>query len=162
MLSHRCLFMNGLRQIRCSYTNWTYGSAQQCDDFFSDRATIQLYKNHVRNVLTRVNTLTGLAYGADPTIFGAALWSRVQGLGSCRCPYATRACCQNSLHASKVPASTTCAPAAAKAALACLQQEGSSNPCKTVAYLDMRARTIKSARLLAGAAAPLQQPACSP
>ena len=62
----------GLRQIRCSYTNWTYGSAQQCDDFFSDRATIQLYKNHVRKVLTRVNTLTGLAYGADPTIFGAA------------------------------------------------------------------------------------------
>ncbi len=56
--------------VRCSYTNWT-STARQCDDFFSDRNAIELYKNHVKKVLTRVNTVTGLTYGSDPTIFGA-------------------------------------------------------------------------------------------
>ena len=55
---------------RCSYTNWT-STARQCDDFFSDRNAINLYKNHVKTVLTRVNTVTGQTYGSDPTIFGA-------------------------------------------------------------------------------------------
>ena len=58
---------------RCSYTNWTYGSAQQCDDFFSNRQAINLYKNHVKAVLTRKNTITGVTYGSDPTIFGGLL-----------------------------------------------------------------------------------------
>ncbi|CAL8463699.1 g3233 [Coccomyxa elongata] len=54
---------------KCSYTNWT-STARQCDDFFSDRNAIDLYKNHVKKVLTRINTVTGLTYGSDPTIFG--------------------------------------------------------------------------------------------
>ena len=54
---------------RCSYTNWT-SSAHSCDDFYTDRQAINLYKNHVNRVLTRVNTVTGVAYNRDDTIFG--------------------------------------------------------------------------------------------
>ena len=54
---------------RCSYTNWT-SSAHSCDDFYTDRQAINLYKNHVSRVLTRVNTVTGVAYNRDDTIFG--------------------------------------------------------------------------------------------
>jgi hypothetical protein len=79
---------------RCSYTNWTYGSAQQCDDFFSDRTAINLYKNHVKAVLTRKNSLNGFTYGSDPTIFGAApsFPSTFVGLLSCRCCRALPRC----------------------------------------------------------------------
>ena len=59
---------------RCGFTNWTT-TALGCDDFYTDPNAIQLYKNYVRTVLTRVNSLTGVAYGADPTIMGAPpLW----------------------------------------------------------------------------------------
>ena len=44
-----------------------------CDDFYTDPNAIKLYKNHVRTMLTRVNTVTGLTYGNDPTIMGAPL-----------------------------------------------------------------------------------------
>lgn len=64
---------------RCSYTNWT-STARECDDFFSDRNAIDLYKNHVKKVLTRVNTVTGLTYGSDPTIFGARFKPRTPSL----------------------------------------------------------------------------------
>ncbi|CAK0785325.1 hypothetical protein CVIRNUC_008532 [Coccomyxa viridis] len=53
---------------KCSYTNWT-SSAHSCDDFYTDRQAINLYKNHVTRVLTRVNTVTGVAYNRDDTIF---------------------------------------------------------------------------------------------
>ncbi|KAJ3695899.1 hypothetical protein LUZ60_001276 [Juncus effusus] len=39
------------------------------DDFFSDNAVKGYYKNHIKAVLTRVNTITGVAYKDDPTIF---------------------------------------------------------------------------------------------
>ena len=54
---------------RCSYTNWTT-TALGCDDFYTDPNSIKLYKNHVKTMLTRVNTVTGLEYGSDPTIMG--------------------------------------------------------------------------------------------
>ena len=54
---------------RCAYTNWTT-TATDCNDFFTDPNAIQLYKNHIRTVLTRVNTVTGIPYGSDPTIMG--------------------------------------------------------------------------------------------
>ncbi len=57
---------------RCAYTNWTT-TATDCDDFFTDPNAIQLYKNHIRTILTRVNTVTGIQYGADPTIMGKLL-----------------------------------------------------------------------------------------
>ncbi|CAK0785548.1 hypothetical protein CVIRNUC_008758 [Coccomyxa viridis] len=52
---------------KCAYTNWTT-TATDCNDFFTDPNAIQLYKNHIRTVLTRVNTVTGIPYGSDPTI----------------------------------------------------------------------------------------------
>lgn len=56
---------------KCSYTNWS-SSASQCDDFFSDRGAIQMYKDHVRTFLGRVNSINGRTYSQDETIFGAA------------------------------------------------------------------------------------------
>jgi mannan endo-1,4-beta-mannosidase len=40
------------------------------DSFFRDAYARQLYKAHIRAVLTRVNTFTGVAYRDDPAIFG--------------------------------------------------------------------------------------------
>ncbi|KAJ1417201.1 Glycoside hydrolase, family 5 [Sesbania bispinosa] len=39
------------------------------DDFFTHPVVKQYYKNHVKAVLTRNNTITGLAYKDDPTVF---------------------------------------------------------------------------------------------
>ncbi|KAL3528016.1 hypothetical protein ACH5RR_012672 [Cinchona calisaya] len=39
------------------------------DDFFTDPVVKGYFKNHVKTVLTRVNSITGLAYKDDPTIF---------------------------------------------------------------------------------------------
>ncbi|GJN22793.1 hypothetical protein PR202_gb10392 [Eleusine coracana subsp. coracana] len=39
------------------------------DDFFNSTVVKGYYKNHVKTVLTRVNTFTGVAYKDDPTIF---------------------------------------------------------------------------------------------
>uniref|UniRef100_A0ACD5XE62 Uncharacterized protein n=1 Tax=Avena sativa TaxID=4498 RepID=A0ACD5XE62_AVESA len=40
------------------------------DDFFNSTLVKSYYKNHVKTVLTRVNTVTGVAYKDDPAIFG--------------------------------------------------------------------------------------------
>ncbi|KAL2345552.1 hypothetical protein Fmac_006837 [Flemingia macrophylla] len=39
------------------------------DDFFSHPLAKQLYKNHIKSVLTRKNTITGVEYKDDPSIF---------------------------------------------------------------------------------------------
>ncbi|KAJ3700248.1 hypothetical protein LUZ61_003953 [Rhynchospora tenuis] len=39
------------------------------DDFFTDEVVKQYYKNHIKAVLTRVNSISGLMYKDDPTIF---------------------------------------------------------------------------------------------
>ncbi|XP_048533692.1 putative mannan endo-1,4-beta-mannosidase 9 [Triticum urartu] len=39
------------------------------DDFFRDALTQQFYKEHVKRVLTRINSFTGVAYKDEPTIF---------------------------------------------------------------------------------------------
>uniref|UniRef100_A0A453PRF6 mannan endo-1,4-beta-mannosidase n=1 Tax=Aegilops tauschii subsp. strangulata TaxID=200361 RepID=A0A453PRF6_AEGTS len=39
------------------------------DDFFSDALTQQFYKNHIKRMVTRVNTFTRVAYKDEPTIF---------------------------------------------------------------------------------------------
>uniref|UniRef100_A0A7N0TF65 mannan endo-1,4-beta-mannosidase n=1 Tax=Kalanchoe fedtschenkoi TaxID=63787 RepID=A0A7N0TF65_KALFE len=39
------------------------------DDFFTNPTVKGYYKNHIKTVLTRVNTITGVAYKDDPTIF---------------------------------------------------------------------------------------------
>nr|GEV05398.1 putative mannan endo-1,4-beta-mannosidase 9 [Tanacetum cinerariifolium] len=39
------------------------------DEFFSNVVVKEYYKNHVKSVLTRQNSITGVAYKDDPTIF---------------------------------------------------------------------------------------------
>ncbi|BDA48416.1 probable mannan endo-1,4-beta-mannosidase 1 at N-terminal half [Coccomyxa sp. Obi] len=54
---------------KCAYTNWTT-TAKDCNDFYTDVNVIKLYKQHVKKVLKRVNSVTGVAYANDPTILG--------------------------------------------------------------------------------------------
>lgn len=44
-------------------------TASDDDDFFSDQTVKVYFKNHVKNMLTRVNTYTSVMYKDDPTIF---------------------------------------------------------------------------------------------
>ncbi|KAL2954280.1 hypothetical protein AAZX31_19G212400 [Glycine max] len=75
---------NGVRLILSLVNNWNdYGGKSQYvqwarergqyvnndDDFFSHPIVKEYYKNHVKTMLTRKNTITGLTYQNDPTIF---------------------------------------------------------------------------------------------
>ncbi|ONK67696.1 uncharacterized protein A4U43_C05F2780 [Asparagus officinalis] len=54
------------------YVQWARNQGQQLnsdDDFFRHPLTKQFYKNHVKAVLTRMNSITGVMYKDDPTIF---------------------------------------------------------------------------------------------
>ena len=62
----RCWFC----RCRCAYANFSSG-IKDCDDFYTDPEAMRHYKNHAEHMLTRVNSLTGVAYANDPTIFGA-------------------------------------------------------------------------------------------
>ncbi|KAK6162905.1 hypothetical protein DH2020_002746 [Rehmannia glutinosa] len=55
------------------YVQWARDQGQYLnndDDFFTSPITKGYYKNHVKAVLTRVNSITGVAYKNDPTILG--------------------------------------------------------------------------------------------
>ncbi|CAL9754778.1 unnamed protein product [Musa acuminata subsp. burmannicoides] len=54
------------------YVQWARNQGQYIasdDGFFTDSVVKGYYKNHIKTVLTRVNTITGVAYKDDPTIF---------------------------------------------------------------------------------------------
>ncbi|XP_071687337.1 putative mannan endo-1,4-beta-mannosidase 9 [Rutidosis leptorrhynchoides] len=54
------------------YCQWAKDEGQYLssdDDFFSNDVTRGYYKNHVKSILKRHNTITGVAYKDDPTIF---------------------------------------------------------------------------------------------
>lgn len=54
------------------YVQWARNQGQNIasdDEFFTNPVVKGFYKNHVKTVLTRVNTFTGAAYKDDPTIF---------------------------------------------------------------------------------------------
>ncbi|KAG4916749.1 hypothetical protein JHK87_054306 [Glycine soja] len=54
------------------YVQWVKEHGQYVnseDDFFSHPIAKQHYKNHIKAVLTRKNTITGVAYKDDPAIF---------------------------------------------------------------------------------------------
>ncbi|CAD5178060.1 unnamed protein product [Musa acuminata subsp. malaccensis] len=56
---------------RSQYVQWARDageSIQTDDDFYTNAKVKQYYKNHVQKVLTRVNTITKVAYKDDPTI----------------------------------------------------------------------------------------------
>lgn len=53
------------------YVNWARNQGQYLtsdDDFFRNPVAKGFYKNHVKSVLTRYNTFTGVMYKDDPTI----------------------------------------------------------------------------------------------
>eukprot|EP00268_Persea_americana_P041413 TRINITY_DN4123_c0_g1_i1.p1 TRINITY_DN4123_c0_g1~~TRINITY_DN4123_c0_g1_i1.p1 ORF type:complete len:474 (-),score=89.34 TRINITY_DN4123_c0_g1_i1:453-1751(-) len=57
---------------RKQYAQWARNQGQYLasdDDFFRNSLAQGYYKNHVKTVLTRFNTMTGVAYKDDPTIF---------------------------------------------------------------------------------------------
>ncbi|EYU22711.1 hypothetical protein ABFS82_03G124100 [Erythranthe guttata] len=58
---------------RAQYVNWARNAGVQLtsagdDDFYTNQAVKGYYKNHVQKVLTRINTITGVAYKDDPTV----------------------------------------------------------------------------------------------
>ncbi|VVA89711.1 unnamed protein product [Arabis nemorensis] len=52
---------------RQKYVEWA--GLNEPDEFYTNSAVKQFYKNHVKTVLTRKNTITGRSYKDDPTIF---------------------------------------------------------------------------------------------
>ncbi|KAK3404230.1 hypothetical protein EUGRSUZ_K00550, partial [Eucalyptus grandis] len=65
------------------YVQWARNSGQSLDnddDFFTNSVTKGYYKNHIKAVLTRMNTITGVAYKDDPTIFAWELMNEPQSL----------------------------------------------------------------------------------
>ncbi|KAG0619702.1 hypothetical protein M758_4G158400 [Ceratodon purpureus] len=84
---------NGVRLLLTLVNNWEdYGGKAQyvtwakaegenvedADDFFTNSKCREYYKNHVKAVLTRVNTITQMEYRDDPTIFGWELINEPQ------------------------------------------------------------------------------------
>lgn len=65
------------------YLRWTgrhdSGSYGYDDQFFSDPRAIRWYKEHVRRIVTRVNSVTGVPYREDPTIFAWELQNELHG-----------------------------------------------------------------------------------
>ncbi|KAK4777429.1 hypothetical protein SAY87_017616 [Trapa incisa] len=59
---------------KSQYVKWAMqegvGLSSSNDSFFYDPSIRQYFKNYVRTVITRKNTITGVHYRDDPTIFG--------------------------------------------------------------------------------------------
>ncbi|KAI3978665.1 hypothetical protein MKX01_015840 [Papaver californicum] len=56
---------------RAQYAEWGKSAGVEIkndDDFYTDATLRQYYKNHVMRILSRVNTITKIAYKDDPTI----------------------------------------------------------------------------------------------
>lgn len=56
---------------RKQYVNWASSQGQSIsslDDFYTNSAVKGYYKNHIKTVLTRRNSITGVAYKDEPTI----------------------------------------------------------------------------------------------
>lgn len=52
------------------FVQWAIPGETNPDTFFTDDRVKTLYKNYIQTFLTHVNSLTGVAYKDDPTIFG--------------------------------------------------------------------------------------------
>lgn len=72
-------YKRGLKVILSFTSNWTpaggvdfYAEAvgKEHNDFFTDPGAKELYKKFVEQVVTRKNTITGVSYNEDPTVFG--------------------------------------------------------------------------------------------
>lgn len=51
------------------YVRWS-STAETHEDFYTDAETREMYKNHVKTIIQRKNTINGRVYGEDPTILG--------------------------------------------------------------------------------------------
>lgn len=51
-----------------NYAMWATGT-NQTDTFFANPTAIGLYQNHIKQIITRTNTITGVKYSEDPAIF---------------------------------------------------------------------------------------------
>jgi len=63
------------------YAAWA-GRADDPDAFFTDDAAKQLYRNHVRFLLGRRSTVTGVELGRDPAIFAFNLMNEMRSEGA--------------------------------------------------------------------------------
>ncbi|KAL5845134.1 hypothetical protein ACOSQ3_011208 [Xanthoceras sorbifolium] len=66
-------FVNNYDQFggKKQYVNWARNQGQSIssdDEFFTNSVVKEYYKNHIKTVLTRRNSLTGVAYKDEPTI----------------------------------------------------------------------------------------------
>ncbi|KAK7337615.1 hypothetical protein VNO77_18198 [Canavalia gladiata] len=65
------------------YVQWAKQRGQKVnseDDFYSNPLVKQYYKNHVKAVMTRKNTITGVVYKDDPTIFAWELMNEPRSI----------------------------------------------------------------------------------
>ncbi|KAK7337616.1 hypothetical protein VNO77_18199 [Canavalia gladiata] len=65
------------------YVQWAKQHGQKVnseDDFYSNPLVKQYYKNHVKAVMTRKNTITGVVYKDDPTIFAWELMNEPRSI----------------------------------------------------------------------------------
>ncbi|CAH9115914.1 unnamed protein product [Cuscuta epithymum] len=56
---------------KAQYANWARDSGVQVDSedsFYTHPVLIGYFKNHIKKIVTRINTITGVAYKDDPTI----------------------------------------------------------------------------------------------
>jgi mannan endo-1,4-beta-mannosidase len=61
--------------------NRPYGiNAERAMLFYTNEATRRLYREHVQKIATRRNTVTGILYRDDPTIFGYELMNEAQAV----------------------------------------------------------------------------------
>ncbi|RLM98953.1 putative mannan endo-1,4-beta-mannosidase 5 [Panicum miliaceum] len=66
---------------KAQYVKWARDAGLNLtsdDDFFSDQTVKGYFKNHVKNMLTRVNTYTNVTYKDDPTIFAWELMNELR------------------------------------------------------------------------------------
>ncbi|KAI5067599.1 hypothetical protein GOP47_0018127 [Adiantum capillus-veneris] len=66
---------------KAKYVEWARMASSDIkseDDFFSDPTAKGFYRNHIKTVLTRVNSITGIRYKDDPTIFAWELINEPQ------------------------------------------------------------------------------------
>ncbi|MCO5581565.1 hypothetical protein L7F22_035453 [Adiantum nelumboides] len=66
---------------KAKYVEWARGAGSDLkseDDFFTDLTAKGFYKNHIKAILTRVNSITGIQYKDDPTIFAWELINEPQ------------------------------------------------------------------------------------
>ncbi|KAL1542751.1 Mannan endo-1,4-beta-mannosidase 2 [Salvia divinorum] len=66
-------FVNNFNDFggKAQYVEWARNAGAQAsgdDDFYTNPLTKDYYKNHVRRVVTRLNTITRVAYKEEPTI----------------------------------------------------------------------------------------------